>query len=114
MDIQKIGIVGAGTMGNGIAQAFAMAGVDTVLTDISETAVQRGLATIVSSMDRLIKKEKMTTAQKSAALARVTTHTDTATLSDCDLVIEAATENEALKLKIFKQLDELALSLIHI
>lgn len=108
MDIQKIGIVGAGTMGNGIAQAFAMAGVDTVLTDISETAVQRGLATIVSSMDRLIKKEKMTTAQKSAALARVTTHTDTATLSDCDLVIEAATENEALKLKIFKQLDELA------
>ena len=108
MDIQKIGIVGAGTMGNGIAQAFSTAGVDTMMTDISEAAVQRGLATISGSMDRLIKKEKMTVEQKSAALARISTSTDIAALSDCDLIVEAATENEALKLKIFKQLDELA------
>ena len=108
MTIQKVGIVGAGTMGNGIAQAFAVSGVDVVMTDIADAAVQRGLATITSSLDRLIKKEKLSTEQKAAALARITTSTDTAAVGDCDLIIEAATENEALKLKIFRQLDELA------
>jgi 3-hydroxybutyryl-CoA dehydrogenase len=108
MSIQKVGIVGAGTMGNGIAQALAVSGVDVVMTDIADAAVQRGLATITGSLDRLIKKEKLSTEQKTAALAKITTSTDTAALSDCDLIIEAATENEALKLKIFRQLDELA------
>jgi 3-hydroxybutyryl-CoA dehydrogenase len=108
MTIQKVGIVGAGTMGNGIAQAFAVSGVDVVMTDIADAAVQRGLATITGSLDRLIKKEKLSPEQKAAALAKITTSTDTAALSDCDLIIEAATENEALKLKIFRQLDELA------
>jgi len=108
MAIQKVGIVGAGTMGNGIAQAFALAGVDVVMTDISDTVVQRGMGTISSSLDRLIKKEKLTAEQKAVALARINTSTDTAALGDCDLIVEAATENEALKLKIFRQLDELA------
>jgi 3-hydroxybutyryl-CoA dehydrogenase len=108
MTIQKVGIVGAGTMGNGIAQAFAVAGVEVVMTDIAEAAVQRGLSTISTSLDRLIKKEKLTAEQKATALAKVRTSTDTGALRDCDLIIEAATENEALKLSIFKQLDELA------
>jgi 3-hydroxybutyryl-CoA dehydrogenase len=108
MEIKKVGIVGAGTMGNGIAQAFATAGVATVLTDIAEAAVQRGVKTIAGSMDRLIKKEKMSADEKVAALARITSGTDLALLKDCELIIEAASENEALKIKIFKQLDELA------
>ena len=108
MAIQKVGIVGAGTMGNGITQAFVVAGVDVVMTDISDAAVQRGLATIAGSLDRLIKKEKLTADQKVAALGRIATSTDTTAVSECDLIVEAATENEALKLKIFRQLDELS------
>ena len=108
MAIQKVGIVGAGTMGNGIAQAFAGAEIDVVMTDISDTALQRGLNTVSGSLDRLIKKEKINAEQKAAVLARISTSTDTAAIGECDLVVEAATENEALKLKIFKQLDELA------
>ena len=108
MSMQKVGIVGAGTMGNGIAQAFAGAGIDVVMTDISETALQRGLNTVSGSLDRLIKKEKINAEQKAAVLARISTNTDTAAIGECDLVVEAATENEALKLKIFRQLDELA------
>jgi len=108
MAIQKVGIVGAGTMGNGIAQAFSMVGIDVVMTDIAETPVQRGLATITGSLDRLLKKEKISAEQKAAVLARIVTSTDTAAVGDCDLVLEAATENEALKLKIFAQLDAVA------
>lgn len=108
MDIKTIGIVGAGTMGNGIAQAFAVAGFQVIMADISESAVQKGLATIAGSLDRLIKKEKMTAEQKAAALAKITTATDVAALKAVDLIIEAATENLELKTKIFKQLDELA------
>lgn len=108
MAIHRVGIVGAGTMGNGIAQAFAGGGIDVVLTDIAEPVLQKALVTIAGSYDRLIKKEKATTGQKAAALARIATSTDLAAIAGCDLVIEAATENEALKLKIFKQLDETA------
>ena len=108
MELKTIGIVGAGTMGNGIAQAFAVSGFDVILTDISEAAVQKGLATIAGSLDRLIKKEKMTAEQKAAALAKIQTATDVAALKDVDLIIEAATENFELKTKIFKQLDGLA------
>ena len=108
MQKRKIGVVGAGTMGNGIAQAFAVAGIDVVMSDIGEAQVQRGLATIGSSLDRLIKKEKMTAAEKDAALSRIATTTDMKTLADCDLIVEAATENLDLKLKIFAQLDALA------
>ena len=105
MTIGKIGVVGAGTMGNGIAQAFAVAGQDVVMMDVSEAQVQRGLATIGASLDRLIKRDRMTAAQKDAAMARISTATDTSALSDSDLVIEAATEDLALKLKIFADLD---------
>ncbi|WP_316184935.1 MULTISPECIES: 3-hydroxybutyryl-CoA dehydrogenase [unclassified Bradyrhizobium] len=102
--IQTVGIIGAGTMGNGIAQVCAAAGVPVVMVDISEQAVARGLATVGSSLDRLVKKEKMTTADKDRALSLITGSADKAKLSNCDLVIEAATENEELKLKILKDL----------
>ena len=108
MNMKKIGIVGAGTMGNGITQAFAVAGFDVVMSDVAEAALQRGLATLSGSLDRLIKKDKMTEAQKAEALSRVSGSTDLGAMGDCDLIIEAATENLALKLKIFEQLDAIA------
>ena len=104
-DIQRIGIIGAGTMGNGIAQACATCGIDVVMVDINQAAVDKGLATVAGSLDRLIKKEKATDAEKTAALARIKASTQYADLHGCDLVIEAATENEALKIKILQQLD---------
>ena len=107
MAIQTVGIIGAGTMGNGIAQACAVAGVNVVMVDIAQAAVDKGMATVASSLDRLIKKEKLTAAQKDAALALIKGSTDYAELKSAQLVIEAATENEALKFKILKQVDEL-------
>ena len=106
--IQTVGVVGAGTMGNGITQAFAASGINVVITDIADAALQKALATISGSYDRLIKKEKATAEQKAAALQKISTSTDLSAIAQCDMVIEAATENEALKLKIFKQLDDLA------
>ncbi|MCK0511056.1 3-hydroxybutyryl-CoA dehydrogenase [Aromatoleum buckelii] len=108
MNMKKIGIVGAGTMGNGITQAFAVAGFDVVMSDVADAALQRGLATLSGSLDRLVKKDKMTEAQKVEAIARVRGSTELGAMSDCDLIIEAATENLALKLKIFEQLDAIA------
>lgn len=105
MGLRKIGVLGAGTMGNGITQAFSVSGFDVVMCDVADAALQRGMATLGSSFDRLIKKEKMTAAAKDEALARISTTTDIGALADCDLVIEAATENLALKLKIFGELD---------
>ncbi len=104
-DIRKIGVVGAGTMGNGIAQTCAVAGLDVVMTDLSEEQVQRGLATITTSLDRLIKREKMSEDEKAAALSRIRTSTSLQSLADRDLVVEAASENVAVKLKIFTDLD---------
>jgi 3-hydroxybutyryl-CoA dehydrogenase len=91
-------------MGNGIAQISAAAGLAVVMVDISDAAVSRGVATIGGSLDRLVKKEKMTTADRDAVLARIVATTDKSKLSSCDLVIEAATENEDLKIKILKDL----------
>lgn len=105
MTIKKVGIIGAGTMGNGIAQTCAMSGFATVMLDINEAAIQKGLATITNSLDRLIKKEKISEEQKTAALARIKTTTDIADMSGVDIVIEAATENEGLKLKIIKDVE---------
>ena len=107
MTIQKVGIVGAGTMGSGIAQAFALAGIESVMTDVSENALRRGLETITASMDRMIKKEKISAEQKAQALTTISARHDLEVLADCDLVIEAATENEAVKLDLFRQLDAL-------
>ena len=105
MSINTVGIVGAGTMGNGIAQACAVSGVHVVMVDISDAAVQKGLATVSASLDRLIKKEKIAQADKDAAMARIKTSTSYDDLKAAQLVIEAATENHELKLKILKQID---------
>src|SRR4030095_15607348 len=102
--IETIGIVGAGAMGNGIAQVCAAAGLPVVMTDISDAALARGMSVVSNSLERLVNKKKMTDADRQAALARSTTSTDTAKFSTCDLVIEAATENEDLKVKILKDL----------
>ena len=105
--VSRVGIVGAGTMGNGIAQVCAMAGLPVRMTDIADAAVQRGIATVSKNLDRLVAKDKLSTADKAATLDRIKGGTDIAALKDCDLVIEAATENLSLKLKLLKQLDEL-------
>ena len=108
MEITKVGIIGAGTMGNGIAQACAVAGVDVVMVDISDAAVLKGVATVANSLDRLIKKEKISGADKDAALAHIQTSTNYEALKGTQLIIEAATENYELKLKILKQVDAIA------
>ena len=108
MDIKTIGIIGAGTMGNGIAQTFAVSGHAVIMTDISQPQLDRGLKTIDTSLDRLVKKEKMAAAEKAAAVGRIKGSTDMAAIKDCDLVIEAATENLELKRKLFGQIDDLA------
>ena len=105
MSIQTVGIIGAGTMGNGIAQACAVAGVKVVMVDISQGAVDKGIATVSGSLDRLIKKEKLSSEQKAAAMALIQGSTDYEDLKQAQLVIEAATENHELKLKILKQVD---------
>ena len=105
MTIKFVGIVGAGTMGNGIAQACAVAGIDALILDVNAAALEKGVANISGSLDRLLKKEKITAEQKAAAMARVKTTQTLADLAACDYVIEAATENEALKIKILKDLD---------
>jgi len=105
VSIQTVGIIGAGTMGNGIAQACATSGLNVVMVDISDAAVAKGTATVAASLDRLIRKDKMTEADKSAALGRIKGSTDYAALASAQIVIEAATENYELKLKILKQAD---------
>ena len=105
--IQTVGIIGSGTMGNGIAQACATSGIRVVMIDIAQAALDKGMATIAGSLDRLIKKEKLTAEGKAQALSLITTSTAYDALKGAQLVIEAATENEALKVKILQQLDAL-------
>jgi len=105
--IQRVGVIGAGTMGNGIAQTCAVAGIEAVMLDVQDAALQRGLKTIGGSLERLLKKEKISTADRDAAMARITATTDYAALASCDLIIEVATENLDLKLKILRQVDGL-------
>jgi 3-hydroxybutyryl-CoA dehydrogenase len=107
MMIKSVGVIGAGTMGNGIAQVCAAAGLKITMQDIAEEQVQAGLETITSSLDRMIKKEKITESDKQATLANIETATSIDALAEVDIVIEAATENEALKLSIFEQLDQI-------
>ena len=104
-NIQTVGIIGAGTMGNGIAQACAVSGVNVVMVDIAEAAVAKGVANVSASLDRLIKKEKITEADKAAAMVRIHGSTNYDELKKAQLVIEAATENHELKVKILKQID---------
>jgi 3-hydroxybutyryl-CoA dehydrogenase len=107
-EIRKVGVIGAGTMGNGIAQACATAGLQAVMVDVAEAAVQRGLSAINTSLDRMLKKEKITPADRSAALKRIDATTNYDALKDCDLIIEAATESEEVKQRILEKVDELA------
>ena len=103
--IKTVGVVGAGTMGNGIAQVCAAAGLNVVMVDISDKAVQKGISTIDSSLTRLVKKEHLTSTDKDAILSRIKGSTDYDDLKATDLAIEAATENEALKLQILEKMD---------
>jgi 3-hydroxybutyryl-CoA dehydrogenase len=107
--MKNITVIGAGTMGNGIAHVFAQSGFNVQLFDISEDALQRALATIGKNMDRQIAKELLSEGDKAAALDRLQTGTDLgAAVAAADLVVEAATENTAIKFQLFKDLDELA------
>ena len=108
MTIKTIGIIGAGTMGNGIAQTCAVAGIDAVMQDVNEAALERAMKTIGGSLDRLVRKGTLDDAGKAAALARVCTTTRAEDLASADLIIEAATENEAIKIKILKAIDAIA------
>ena len=104
---ELIGVIGAGTMGNGIAQTAAGAGFDVVMCDISTEFVERGVANISKSLDRFVKKETMTEAQKAEVLSRIKTTTSLDDLKDCTLVVEAASENFDIKKKIFEDLDRI-------
>ncbi len=107
--MKNITVIGAGTMGNGIAHVFAQSGFAVSLVDVSQESLERGLKTIAGNLERMIAKEKITEADKTATLNNITTFTDIAeAVRNADLVVEAATENLDLKLKIFKQIDEAA------
>lgn len=108
MNIQTIGVIGAGQMGNGITQVASSVGYHVVMMDVSEESLQKGLKTIENSCDRLIKKGVLLVEQKQDLMARIATSTSLGDLKQCDLVIEAATENSDLKQKIFKQVDAIA------
>jgi 3-hydroxybutyryl-CoA dehydrogenase len=107
--INKVAVIGAGTMGNGIAHVFAQAGYSVTLIDVSAPQLEKAIATITKNFDRQVTKGIVTEEQKQTALSNITTQTDLATgVSKADLVVEAATENTELKLKIFQQIDAAA------
>jgi 3-hydroxybutyryl-CoA dehydrogenase len=107
MDIQRVGVVGAGTMGNGIAHVFARGRYDVVLCDVEQRFLERALGTIIKNLDREVAKNKITADDKAGALKRIQPVTDRAMLADCDFVIEAATEKLDIKTEIFRDLDRL-------
>jgi len=102
--INKLGVIGAGLMGNGIAHVAALSGIPVVLMDVQQPALDRALATMAKNMDRQVSKGSIRGADRDAALGRIVTATDNSAFADCDLVIEAATENEEIKKKIFAAL----------
>ena len=107
MDIKKVGVVGAGTMGNGIAQVFASAGYDVIMRDVGDAQLERGMTTIRKSLAKFVEKGKMGEADSDSALRRIETTTELSALAECDLVIEAVFENFEVKSEAFKQLDSL-------
>ena len=107
MAIQRVGIVGAGTMGNGIAHVFARSSYRVVLCEVEQRFLDRGLETITKNLDREVAKNKITIADKTAALERITPVLDRSKLSDCELVVEAATEKFEVKSELFRDLDRL-------
>ncbi|MGA9471271.1 MAG: 3-hydroxybutyryl-CoA dehydrogenase [Terriglobales bacterium] len=108
MAIELVGVIGAGTMGNGIAHVFARSGFNVVLCDVEQRFLDRGLATISKNLDREVAKSKITPDDKTATLSRVSSVLDRAKLADCDLVVEAATEKFEIKSEIFRDLDRIA------
>lgn len=110
MDIKHVMVIGAGTMGNGIAHVFAQGGYGVTLVDVDQSRVDAGLATITNNLDRQVKKETITAEQKEATLGRIRTSTDMkAAIPSANLIIEAATENQVVKNEIFRTIDSLAL-----
>jgi 3-hydroxybutyryl-CoA dehydrogenase len=108
MIVKKVGVVGAGTMGQGIAQVAASAGYAVVLRDVSQDLVRKGVDSIGKNLDRLVSKEKITSAERGAILGRIEATTELSPFADCDVVIEAATENLDIKLGIFDEVDRVA------
>ncbi|WP_287371228.1 3-hydroxybutyryl-CoA dehydrogenase [Oceanithermus sp.] len=106
MEIQKIGVIGAGQMGSGIAQVAAQSGYQVVLMDVEELSLKKGLEAIRRSLDRFLRKEKITQEEADATLARIKTTLNPADFADCDLVVEAIVENESVKGKLFQTLDK--------
>lgn len=107
MDVKTFGVIGAGQMGNGIAQVAAASGLDVIMSDISEAFCEKGMSTISNSLARLVKKEKIAAADRDAILSRITTTTDLKDMARADFVVEAAVEKEDLKFKLFRDLDEI-------
>ncbi|MCD6534504.1 MAG: 3-hydroxybutyryl-CoA dehydrogenase [Deltaproteobacteria bacterium] len=107
MEIKKFGVVGAGQMGNGIAQVAAQAGIQVIMHDIADKFVEHGMSVIKKNLQRSVDKGRMEQAEMDAVLGRITTTTELAAMKDVDIVVEAATENEKIKLEIFAQLDEI-------
>jgi len=107
MESRRVGVVGAGTMGNGIAHVFARAGYDVLLCDVEQRFLDRALETISKNLDREVAKNKITADDKTAALGRIQPFTDRGKLAACDFVIEAATEKLDIKTEIFRDLDRL-------
>jgi len=107
MSVQKVGVVGAGTMGNGIAHVFARSGYEVILCDIEPSILDRALATISANLDREVGKNKITADQKSSALARIKTSLTRGQLGSCDFVVEAASERFGIKAELFRELDEI-------
>jgi 3-hydroxybutyryl-CoA dehydrogenase len=105
MDIQRVGVIGAGTMGNGIAHVFARSGYKVVLCDVEQRFLERAIGTITKNLDREVAKTKITAADRDSALARIQGVTDRAKLAECDFVIEAATEKFEIKTEIFRDLE---------
>lgn len=108
MKIEKVFVIGSGTMGNGIAHTFAQYGYKTVMMDISEDAIKKALSTIEKNLDRQVKKGTITEELKQSTLANITTATDYSAIPEADLIIEAATENKEIKFKIFQEVDKLS------
>ncbi len=108
MDIRRVGVVGAGTMGNGIAHVFARSGYDVVLCEVEQRFVERAMDTIAKNLEREVAKNKITADEKAAALGRIQPVIKRERLADCDFIIEAATEKFEIKSEIFRDLDGLA------
>ncbi len=106
MEIKTIGVVGAGQMGNGITHVAAMSGLDVIMSDIETEIVQRGLAIITKNLDRSVAKERISSQDRDTILGRIKTTIDIKDMAEADFVVEAVTEDEALKFQVFRELDE--------